>query len=106
MGPREVEAFRPLVSKGTRSTSRPMSFRKSRVTSKLLSCLSVIDRVDNRVFHSLYKVGRNGNFVFKGFNNSKKKLPPVGLNLMLQIITGLGVQCLTKSHSSHYYCQN
>ena len=48
-----------------------------------------------RVFHSLYKVGRNGNFVFKGFNNSKKKLPPVGPDLMLQIITGLGVQCLT-----------
>ena len=24
-----------------------------------------------------------------------KKLPPVGLDLMLQIITGLGVQCLT-----------
>ena len=33
--------------------------------------------------------------VFKGFNNSKRKLPPVGLDLMLQIITGLGVQCLT-----------
>ena len=25
-----------------------------------------------RVFHSLYKVGRNGNFVFKGFNNSNR----------------------------------
>ena len=49
-----------------------------------------------RVFHSLYKVGRNGNFVFKGFNNSKKKLPPVGLDLMLQIISGLGVQYLTR----------
>ena len=49
-----------------------------------------------RVFHSLYKVGRNGNFVFKGFNNSKKKLTPVGVDLMLQIVTGLGVQCLTK----------
>ena len=35
-------------------------------------------------------------FLFKGFNNSKKKLPPVGLDLMLQIITGLGVQCLTR----------
>ena len=53
-------------------------------------------KTTNRVFHSLYKVGRNNNFVFKGFNNSKKKLPPVGLDLMLQIITGLGVQCLTK----------
>ena len=49
-----------------------------------------------RVFRTLYKVDRNGNFVFKGFNNSKKKLPPVGLDLMLQIITGLGVQCLTR----------
>ena len=48
-----------------------------------------------RVFHSLYKVGTNGNFVFKAFNKSKKKLPPVGLDLMLQIITGLGVQYLT-----------
>ena len=27
-----------------------------------------------RVFHSLYTVGRNGNFVFNGFNNSKKKV--------------------------------
>ena len=49
-----------------------------------------------RVFHSLYKIGRNGNIVFKGFNNSKKKLSPVGLYLMLQIITGLGVQCQTR----------
>ena len=31
-----------------------------------------------RVFHSLYKVGRNGNFVFKGFNNSKKKVTSSG----------------------------
>ena len=28
--------------------------------------------IANRVFRSLYKVDRNGNFVFKGFNNSKK----------------------------------
>ena len=48
-----------------------------------------------RVFHILYKVGRNGNFVFKGFNNSKKKFPPTGLHLVQEIITGLGVQCLT-----------
>ena len=34
--------------------------------------------VNDRVFHSLYKVGRNGNFVFKGFNNNKKKLPSSG----------------------------
>ena len=32
----------------------------------------------NRVFHSLYKVGRNGNFVFKGFNNSKKNVTSNG----------------------------
>ena len=31
-----------------------------------------------RVFHTLYKVGRNGNFVFKGFNNSKKKVTSSG----------------------------
>ena len=31
-----------------------------------------------RVFHSLYKVGRNGNFVFKGFNNSKKRVTSSG----------------------------
>ena len=31
----------------------------------------------------------------KDLTTAKKKLPPVGLNLMLQIITGLGVQCLT-----------
>ena len=43
----------------------------------------------NRVFHSLYKVGRNDIIGIKGFNNSKKSLPPVGLDLMLQIITGL-----------------
>ena len=48
-----------------------------------------------RVFHSLYKVGRNGIIVFKGINSNKKKLPPVGLDLMQEIITGLGVQCLT-----------
>ena len=50
---------------------------------------------DDRVFHSLYKVDRNGTIGIKGFNNSNKKLPPVGLDLMQQIITGLGVQCLT-----------
>ena len=48
-----------------------------------------------RVFHSLNKVGRNGIIVFKGFNNSKEKLLPVGLDLMQDIITSLGVQCLT-----------
>ena len=40
-------------------------------------------------FHSLYKAGRNGNIGIKGFNNTKKKLPPVGLDLMPGIITGL-----------------
>ena len=32
----------------------------------------------------------------KDLTTAKKKLPPVGLDLMLQIITGLGVQCLTR----------
>ena len=32
----------------------------------------------------------------KDLTTAKKKLPPVGLDLMLQIITGLRVQCLTK----------
>ena len=58
-------------------------------------------------------VGGNANFVFEFFTvctklaemailyskeltTAKKKLPPVGLDLMLQIITGLGVQCLTR----------
>ena len=31
----------------------------------------------------------------KDLTTAKKKLPPVGLNLMLQIITSLEVQCLT-----------
>ena len=30
----------------------------------------------------------------KDLTTAKKKLPAVGLDLMLQIITGLGVQCL------------
>ena len=32
----------------------------------------------------------------KDLTTATKKLPPVGLELMLQIITGLGVQSLTK----------
>ena len=32
----------------------------------------------------------------KDLTTAKIKLPPVGLDLILQIITGLGVQCLTK----------
>ena len=66
-----------------------------------LSSFLVMHKVVNRVYHSLYKVGRNGNFVFKGFNNSKKTLPQVGLDLMLQIITGLGVQYQTDELSLH-----
>ena len=31
----------------------------------------------------------------KELTTAKKKLPPVGLGLMQEIITGLGVQCLT-----------
>ena len=32
----------------------------------------------------------------KDLTTAKKKLPQVGLDLMLEIIAGLGVQCLTK----------
>ena len=32
----------------------------------------------------------------KDLTTAKKSLPPVELDLMLQIITGLGVQCLTR----------
>ena len=32
----------------------------------------------------------------KDLTTAKKKLPPEGLDLMLQIITGLGVQCLAR----------
>ena len=46
-----------------------------------------------RIFHSLFKVGRNGSIGIKGFKQ-QKKLPPVGLDLMQEIITGLEVQCL------------
>ena len=31
----------------------------------------------------------------KDLTRAKKKLPPVGLDVMQEIITGLGVQCLT-----------
>ena len=44
----------------------------------LTSHFSWLVRATNRVFHSLYKVGRNGNFVLKGFNNSKKKVTSSG----------------------------
>ena len=47
----------------------------------------------NRVFRTLYKVDRNGK---KDLTTAKKKLPAVGLDLMLQIITGLGVYFLTR----------
>ena len=45
-----------------------------------------------RVFHSLYKVGRNGNIGIKGFKNTKKSYLQWGLDLMQEIITGLWVQ--------------
>ena len=74
-----------------------MKYSKARCFLNIFSSgAQVYEFVIIRVFRTLYKVDRNGNFVFKGFNNSKKKLPPVGLDLMLQIITGLGVQCLTR----------
>ena len=48
-----------------------------------------------RFFHSLHKVGRNGSIGIKGFNNGKKKVTSSGARP--EIITGLGVQCLTNS---------
>ena len=45
---------------------------------------------DIRVVHSYYKVGRNDSIGIKGFNSSKK-IPPMGLDLMQEIITGLRV---------------
>ena len=67
---------------------------KSRIIQAIYS--PALSDQDNhiRVFHSLYKVVRNGSIGIKGFNTSKKKLPPVGLDLIQEIITGLGVQCL------------
>ena len=32
----------------------------------------------------------------RNLTTAKKELPPVGLDLMLKIITDLGVQCLTR----------
>ena len=43
---------------------------------------------------SYYKLDRNDSVGIQKFNNSKK-LPPVGLELMQEIITGSGVPCLT-----------
>ena len=51
--------------------------------------------IDTNQFFPQLKFGRNGNFVFKGFNSKKKQLPPVGLELVQEIIAGLGVKCLT-----------
>ena len=42
----------------------------------------------------------------KDLTTAKKKLPPVGLDLMLQIITGLGVQCLTKWAKQAFACKS
>ena len=45
----------------------------------------------NRVFHSLYKVGKMAVLASKDLTTAKKKLPPMELDLMQEIITGLGV---------------
>ena len=58
-----------------------------------------------RVFHSEYKVNRNCSIDIKGFNNSKEKLPPVGLELMQEIITGSRVQCLTNWAELAFACK-
>ena len=49
----------------------------------------------------MYRADRNGNIGMKGFNNSKR-FPPVGLGLMQEIISGLGVQCLTGRESLNF----
>ena len=54
----------------------------------------------------MFLQGGNGYLVFEGFNNSKKKLHPVGLDLILQIITGLGVQRLTKWAKQAFACKS
>ena len=54
-------------------------FHTETVTAFNFHYFGAIDiAIMNRVFHSLYKIGRNGNFVFKGFNNSKKKVTSSG----------------------------
>ena len=50
----------------------------------------------NRVFHSLYKVGRNASISIKEFYSS----------MMQQITTGLRVQCLTISAKLTFACKS
>ena len=50
-------------------------------------------------FYSLYKVGRNGSFGIKGFNKIKKKLLPVGFDLIYEIITGFKSPMSPKSET-------
>ena len=42
----------------------------------------------------------------KDLRTTKKKLPSVGLDPMLQIITGVGVQCLTKWAKQAFACKS
>ena len=42
----------------------------------------------------------------KDLTTAEEKIPPVGLDLMLQIITGLGVQCLTKWAKQAFACKS
>ena len=42
-----------------------------------------------QVFHSLYKVGRNGNIGIDRFKNTKNMFPIVGLDPMPGLMTGL-----------------
>ena len=57
-------------------------------------------------FSQFVQSWRKWQFVLKGFNNIKKTLPPVGLDLVQEIITGLGVQCLTKSAKKAFTCKS
>ena len=54
--------------------------------------LAMTQKSPIRVFHSLYKVGINGIIGIQGFNSCKKILPPMGIDLMQENITGLRAQ--------------
>ena len=53
----------------------------------------------NRVFHTLYKLGRNGYFVFKGFNNSKKNYLQWGSTWCYRLLLTLFRSTLNNSHA-------
>ena len=50
---------------------------------------------NSRDFHSCTKLAEMAILYSKDLTTAKKKLPPVGVDLVQEIIAGLGVQCLT-----------